>query len=80
MASLPQRGPWVDGWPVVGAVSLWGRVIAHAHGYRAEYARPLELFAFPAQSCDRERLAVLEAIAHRYAIAGVSDVGERRRH
>ncbi len=30
------------GW-AVGKVALWGRVIEHEHGYRAQYAYPLEL-------------------------------------
>ena len=30
------------GW-VAGEVAMWGRVIEHAHGYRAEFARPSAL-------------------------------------
>ena len=28
---------------VIGTVALWGRVVEHAHGYRAEYAYPQRL-------------------------------------
>lgn len=29
---------------IIGKVALWGKVISHQHGYRAEYAYPIELF------------------------------------
>lgn len=32
---------------VVGQVHLWGRVIEHEHGWRAQYAYPYELFVKP---------------------------------
>ena len=35
-----------EGW-VVGEVALWGRVIEHTLGYRAEYAYPIRLFRPP---------------------------------
>ena len=79
MLPQPQRGLVVESWPVVGVVSLWGRVIQHEQGYRAEYARPLKLCAAPAQVRDRESHAVIEAVAHRYAIELVSDVTELTR-
>jgi len=79
MLPQPQRGLVVESWPVVGVVLLWGRVIQHAHGYRAEYARPVTLFAAPAQLRGRESRAVIEAAAHRYAIELVSDVEELTR-
>lgn len=28
---------------VIGKVKMWGRVFEHAHGYRAEFAQPIEL-------------------------------------
>lgn len=31
--------------PITGEVKLWGRVIEHEHGYRAEYAYPSSLVA-----------------------------------
>ena len=35
-----------EGYPLAwGAVSLWGRVIEHASGWRAEYAYPYALYA-----------------------------------
>lgn len=64
---------------VVGVVALWGHMIRHAQGYRAEYARPVKLFVSPAQVRDRESRSVLEAIAQRYAIALVSDADELTR-
>jgi hypothetical protein len=30
-------------WRVLGAVVLWGRVVVHEHGLRAEHARPVAL-------------------------------------
>lgn len=30
--------------PVSGEVALWGKIIQHERGYRAQYARPLSLF------------------------------------
>jgi hypothetical protein len=79
MLPWSQRGLVVESWPVVGAVSLWGRVIQHKHGYRAEYARPLKLCAAPAQLRGRESRAVIEAVADQYAIELVSDVEELTR-
>jgi len=79
LSPQPQRGLLVESWPVVGAVLLWGHVIQHEHGYRAEYARALKLFAASAQLRGRESRALLEAVAHRYAIELVSDVTELTR-
>jgi hypothetical protein len=31
-------------WYVYGEVSLWGRVVIHEHGYRAEFAYPKRIF------------------------------------
>ncbi|MDL5157584.1 hypothetical protein [Actinomycetospora termitidis] len=33
---------------VVGCTALWGRVVEHAHGFRAQFAYPLLLFLLPA--------------------------------
>ena len=79
LSPQPQRGLLVESWPVVGAVLLWGHVIQHEHGYRAEYARPLTLCAPPAQLRGRETRALIEAVAHRYAIELESDVTELTR-
>jgi len=77
-SQLP-RGPLGDPCQVVGVVFLWGRVIQHEHGYRAEYARPLKLLAGPALWRGREVRLLIEAVAHRYAIELVSEVGELTR-
>jgi len=74
-----QRGRLVASWPAAGVVLLWGRVIQHAHGYRAEYARPVKICAAPAPLRGRESRAVIEAVAHRYAIEFVADVAELTR-
>jgi hypothetical protein len=62
------RGPVDRVMRVAGVVQLWGRVVQHEHGYRAEYARPLKMLAGP--SLTRLRVAgdLLDAIADRYAI------------
>jgi hypothetical protein len=40
-----QALPWnaVPALTVVGSVALWGRVVVHSRGYRAEYAYPQQL-------------------------------------
>jgi hypothetical protein len=53
---------------VAGEVLLWGRVIRHEHGYRAEYARPLKLMTVPSALRDRYIGHLLAAAAERYAI------------
>lgn len=73
-APRSQRGRAVESWQVVGAVLLWGRVMQHEHGYRAEYARPLKLLALPALLRTPESRASIEAVAQRYALEIVSDV------
>jgi len=55
--------------PVYGEVALWGKVIAHEHGYRAEYAWPIRVFlpvpmpGFPIPQNTRNEL---RAIADNY--------------
>jgi hypothetical protein len=48
---------------VIGRTALWGRVIEHEHGYRAEYAYPQVLYVVgPAPAAHRlERLYRVEA-------------------
>ena len=48
---------------VVGAVTLWGRVVEHEWGYRAEHARPVALLeGFGVQTvADAYRVPVLSA-------------------
>lgn len=52
---------------VVGQVSLWGRVVEHVRGYRAELAYPYALVLSPEQ----ERLAA--PLAARYGVDVVVD-------
>jgi len=40
--SLPDVAGLDEGW-VIGEVSLWGRVVEHEHGYRAQWAQPRRL-------------------------------------
>jgi hypothetical protein len=42
---------------VIGQVSLWGRVIEHERGFRAQFAYPYALFLAPAQQRFRNPLA-----------------------
>jgi len=55
--------------PVYGEVALWGKVIAHEYGYRAEYAWPIRVFfsvpmpGFPIPPSTRNEL---RAIADNY--------------
>jgi hypothetical protein len=70
----PQRSRLADNWQVVGAVFLWGRVIQHDHGYRAEYARPVKLLAASAAVDTPEGRSLMDAVSQRYEIQLVSDV------
>lgn len=67
------RGP-DRGVTVLGAVLLWGRVIQHKHGYRAEYARPLKLLSAPPRFPAYDAVKLLDAVAQRYALQLVSHV------
>jgi len=69
------------GIQVLGGVLLWGRVIQHEKGFRAEYARPLSLARdllrtglSRAAECEVEEL--FDAVSKRYAIPLVSRVEE----
>ncbi|MDE2102380.1 MAG: hypothetical protein KGL39_34355 [Patescibacteria group bacterium] len=53
----------VIGTKVIGRVKIWGRVIPHDLGYRAEYAYPQLLFTHP-----RSDNELIKAVADRYAI------------
>ena len=68
---VPGRDP-DRGAVALGVVLLWGRVIQHARGYRAEYARPLKLLMVPPQLHAGRVNTLLEAVAQRYAIQIVS--------
>ena len=70
------RGPLDRVVRVVGVAQLWGRVVQHEHGYRAEYARPLPLLAVPSMTRIRETEGLLDAIAKRYAIRLVTCIGD----
>jgi len=41
---------------VIGSVALWGVVIIHQHGYRAQYARPLAFLEAYGKQADRALL------------------------
>ena len=69
-----QRGPLDRVIRVAGVVQLWGRVVQHEHGYRAEYARPLKLLTVPSLARSRDAEGLLDAIAERYAIRLVTRV------
>jgi hypothetical protein len=60
------------GIPIGGAVQLWGRVIQHERGFRAEFARPIELVEFPSLWRGREEQRLLDAVVRRYELAVVS--------
>ena len=57
---------------VIGRVSLWGRVAIHAHGYRAQYAYPLELLY--AEGCDGSAVAKTYGIPYNEDLSWKSDV------
>lgn len=63
-----QHGLFGRSIQVFGVVLLWGRLIQHEHGYRAEYARPVRLLTVPAFVRGRETQSLLEAVADRYAV------------
>jgi len=71
-----QRGPLDRVVRVVGVAQLWGRVVQHEHGYRAEYARPLTLLAVPPLTRIRDAERLLDAVARRYAIRLVTRIGD----
>lgn len=63
-----RRGPMDRVLRVAGVVQLWGRVVQHEHGYRAEYARPLKLLTVPSLARLPDTARLLDAIATRYAV------------
>jgi hypothetical protein len=69
------RGP-DRGVTVLGVVLLWGRVIQHKHGYRAEYARPVKLLSAPPKFPAHNAPNLVDAVAQRYAIQLVSRMEE----
>ncbi len=54
------------GMPVAGVVQLWGKVVQHEHGFRAEFTRPLELVHGPTVCRSREERRLLQALLERY--------------
>jgi hypothetical protein len=60
----------------LGAVLLWGRVVQHAHGYRAEFARPLKLLQVTRQAHASVAKDLLGAAAERYGIRLVTYVAD----
>jgi hypothetical protein len=76
-----QRGLFERVVHVVGTVLLWGRVIQHEHGYRAEYARPLKLLTVPplvrvSRSVSQDIDRLLDAVAQRYSMQLVARAEE----
>jgi len=71
-----QRGLFGRSLQVFGVVLLWGRVIQHENGFRAEYARPLKLLTVPALIRGREMRSLLESVAQRYSIELVPGMEE----
>jgi hypothetical protein len=69
-----QHGLFGRSVQVFGTLLLWGRVVQHEQGYRAEYAQPLKLLAVPAFVRGRETKGLLDAVAERYGIALVPSV------
>jgi hypothetical protein len=63
-----QRGPLDRVLRVAGVAQLWGRVVQHDRGYRAEYAQPLRLLTIPSLVRVRDTEGLLEAVARRYRI------------
>jgi len=56
-------------WPrFLGEVALWGRVIEHEHGYRAERARPTRLILIIGDRQFAEYPCYLERVASEYGI------------
>jgi hypothetical protein len=69
------------GVQVLGGVLLWGRVIQHEKGFRAEYARPMSLARdVPrtglSRSVESEIEALFDAVTKRYGIPLVSRLEE----
>jgi hypothetical protein len=74
-----QRGPLDRVMRVTGVAQLWGRVVQHDRGYRAEYARPLRLLTIPSLVRVRDTEGLLEAVAQRYRIPLVTREEDLRR-
>ena len=72
---VPGRDP-ERGAVALGVVLLWGRVIQHAHGYRAEYARPLKILKIAQPPRARGVDSLLDAVAQRYAVQVVTRAEE----
>ena len=72
---MPGRDP-ERGAVALGVVLLWGRVIQHAHGYRAEYARPLKILKIARPHRARGVDSLLDAVAQRYAVQIVTRAEE----
>lgn len=74
-----QRGPLDRVMRVAGVAQLWGRVVQHDRGYRAEYARPLRLLTIPSLLRVRDTEGLIEAVARRYRIPLVTSAEELNR-
>lgn len=63
---LSDPTPLWTGGDVVGRAYLWGRIVVHAAGYRAEYAYPAALILRPRH--DRATRRALARAAERYGV------------
>jgi hypothetical protein len=71
---LPDSGDFGQDAYVFGVVLLWGRVVQHEQGYRAEYGRPFRLLTPPPRSCAPRIRRVIEAVAIRYGLPLVTRI------
>lgn len=53
---------------VTGQVSLWGLVLTHEHGWRAEYAYPYGLCVHPGIAGEDEARAIARALSSVYGV------------
>jgi len=49
-----------------GTVEMWGTVIKHRNGYRAQFARPLDIMICPANQSWKTRKEIARSISQRY--------------
>lgn len=64
----PSHDPSLDRYLVYGTVALWGDVIEHRHGFRAEYAKINTLDAIDSGFRDD----ILDKLRHIYGVEGKS--------
>lgn len=66
---------YITPFSLLGVVELWGRIVSHRYGYRAQFARPVALTSDPALSSevDHPRLG---AIYHIPVLPSVEALGK----